>query len=195
MEQNTNIIRKRQIMTKTVFIVALREEVNHSTQINNCPIIFSGIGKINASLASFKAYISGFDKVINIGSCGSLNHSPGEIIHVGEIIQDIDATPLTDYSITPFERDGGNIKISESQKICFTTDYFYDLKQHSKYSPSYLEMIKKCDIFDMECFAIAKICRYYGMDFESYKWISDSGDHIHWEKNNKIGFERLKDII
>ena len=47
----------------------------------------------------------------------------------------------------------------------------------------------------MECFAIAKVCKRFGMKFSSYKWISDSGEHSNWEENCKIGFEKVKVIL
>jgi nucleoside phosphorylase len=56
-------------------------------------------------------------------------------------------------------------------------------------------MIERCSIFDMECFAIAKVCKRYNVKFSSYKWISDSGDHSHWKENCKIGFEKVKIIL
>jgi adenosylhomocysteine nucleosidase len=56
-------------------------------------------------------------------------------------------------------------------------------------------MIEKCSILDMECFAIAKVCRRYNVKFSSYKWVSDGGDHSHWKENCKIGFEKVKTIL
>ena len=56
-------------------------------------------------------------------------------------------------------------------------------------------MIKKCDVFDMECFALAKVCKRFNLKFSSYKWVSDEGSHDNWKENCKIGFEKIKVIL
>jgi adenosylhomocysteine nucleosidase len=184
-------------MNKKVFIVAVPNEVNIQGRILDIPVIFSGVGKINATIATMHALNSGYTEIINIGSCGSLNLPVGDIVNVSLVYQDIDATPLSLYGETPFEANSDQIVLDQYHPpiSCFTTDYFYDSSQKLKYSRFYLEMIKKCSIFDMECFAIAKVCKRFGMKFSSYKWISDSGEHSNWEENCKIGFEKVKVIL
>ena len=183
-------------MNKKVFIVAVSDEVDIQGKILEYPVIFSGVGKINATMAAMSALHLGYNEIINIGSCGSLRLPIGEIAKVWQIFQDIDATPLDEYGSTPFDANSKQIILDTNSDIsCFTTDYFYDNNQLSKYSPYYLEMIEKCSIFDMECFAIAKICKRYNVKFSSYKWISDDGDHSHWKENCKIGFEKVKVIL
>jgi adenosylhomocysteine nucleosidase len=183
-------------MNKKVFIVAVPDEVDTQGKILEYPVIFSGVGKINATMAAMSALHLGYNEIINIGSCGSLRSPVGEIAKVGHTFQDIDATPLDEYGATPFDANSKQIVLDgNSTTSCFTTDYFYDNNQLSKYSLSYLEMIEKCSIFDMECFAIAKVCKRYNVKFSSYKWISDGGDHSHWKENCKIGFEKVKVIL
>lgn len=183
-------------MNKKVFIVAVADEVDIQGEILGHPVMFSGVGKINAAMTATMAFSLGYDEVINIGSCGSLKLPVGEVVKVGRTFQDIDATPLDEYGATPFDTNSKQVVLDAMSPItCFTTDYFYDNSQISKYSPQYLEMIEKCSIFDMECFAIAKVCRRYNVKFSSYKWISDGGDHSHWKENCKIGFEKVKTIL
>lgn len=179
-----------------VFIVAVPDEVNIQGKILGSPVIFSGVGKINATMAAYRAFSEGYKEIINIGSCGSLKHTPGEIVKIGQVFQDIDATPLKEYGHTPFEAASHQIVIDAMSPItCFTTDYFYDTQQRSKYSKYYLDMIEKCSIFDMECFAIAKVCKRFNMNFSSYKWISDDGDASSWEEMCHIGFNKVKEIL
>jgi len=183
-------------MNKKVFIVAVPDEVEVQGSILNIPVIFSGVGKVNATIAAMDAFNLGYNEIINIGSCGSLHLPVGDIAKVGLVYQDIDATPLSEYGETPFEVASKQIVLDiKSPYACFTTDYFYDQNQLSKYSPSYLEMINNCSIFDMECFSIAKVCKRYGIKFSSYKWVSDSGEHSDWKENCKIGFEKVKVIL
>ena len=55
-------------MNKKVFIVAVPEEVEAQGNILNTPVIFSGIGKINATIAAMTAFNLGYNEIINIGS-------------------------------------------------------------------------------------------------------------------------------
>jgi adenosylhomocysteine nucleosidase len=179
-----------------VFIVAVPDEVEVSTTILGSPVIFSGVGKINATMAAYRAFNEKYDEVINIGSCGSLSLPTGTLIKVGQVYQDIDATPLSEYGVTPFEASGKQILLDINSPIkCFTTDYFYDADQILKYSSYYLDNINKNDIFDMECFAIAKVCKRFNIKFSSYKWVSDDGNHHSWKDNCKLGFDKLKKLL
>lgn len=179
-----------------VFIVALMDETGGKTQINGINVIYSGVGKINATMAAYRAFNEGYSEVINIGSCGSLIHPPGAIVKVGITYQDIDARPISEYGETPFEPHYNQVVIDRSNITkCFTTDYFVDLSYKEKYSEDYLDMIHKCDIFDMECFALAKVCHRFGVKFSSYKWVSDNGDGGNWKDNCKIGFEKVKQLL
>lgn len=183
-------------MNNKVFIVALPQEVDLTKEINGSPVIYSGVGKINATITALSAIHSGYKEIINIGSCGSVNMKPGTIVKVGQVFQDIDGTPLSKYGDTPFEPSSNQIVLDRTTLIsCFTTDYFYDAQQIDKYSPSYLSMINKCSVFDMECFAIAKVCKRFNIEFSSYKWVSDNGDNHSWEENCKIGFESVKELL
>jgi adenosylhomocysteine nucleosidase len=179
-----------------VYIVALIDEVNGATQINGNNVIYSGVGKINATIAAYSAFNQGYSEVINIGSCGSLKHPPGTIIKVGSVFQDIDVRPLSEYGETPFESHYNQVVTDRSVlTTCFTTDYFADLNYKEKYSKEYIDMIHKCDIFDMECFALAKVCHRFGIKFSSYKWVSDNGDGGDWKENCKIGFEKVRELL
>lgn len=180
-----------------IFIIALPEEVDYTSNVLGCPIIFSGVGKINAAIAVYKAYLHRCKEIINIGSCGSLKLKPGEIVKVDAVFQDIDCTPLSNYGETLGERFSDRIILNEESQIntCFTTDYFFDINQKEKYSKFYLDMVEKNTIFDMECFSLAKVCKTFDIKFSSYKWVSDDGDASHWKENCKVGFEKVKKLL
>jgi adenosylhomocysteine nucleosidase len=51
------------------------------------------------------------------------------------------------------------------------------------------------DIFDMEAYALAKVCHYYDVPFISFKYITDGADeqaHEDWEKNLIDGIQKFK---
>ena len=141
------------------FIVALPEEINNADQIYGIPIYYSGIGKLNSAIATYELINKGFTEIINIGSCGSQNHKVGELLKVGKVYQDIDVTPIYEFGLTTKNVEDQSIIIDPTSNIsCFSTDYFFDHNQKSKYSNNYLESIQKYNIFDMECFSQARIC-------------------------------------
>jgi len=183
-------------MKKTVIIAALQEELGNIDLLFDIPIIYSGVGKINASSAATQANYLGFEKIINLGSSGSYKHKLGKILKIGKSFQDIDCTPLCPYGVTLFENDSEFIILEEGNEIsCFTTDYFYDHNQNDKYSQFYMDKIKNCDFFDMECNAIAKVAKKFKMDFCCFKWVSDGGNSKDWEKNKSYNISDLKNLI
>ena len=177
-------------MKDFLFISALEEEIGSDSVLGR-NVLFSGIGKINACLAVFKAKELGYRKIINIGSCGSMNHEVGKVLKIGKVFQDIDCSPLSEYGTTYLE-NVSEILFSESSYSCFSTDYFYDHNQQEKYSKDYLSKISECSVFDMECYALVKTCKSLDIKFESYKWVSDDGNSENWKDNCKIGLENFK---
>ena len=182
-------------MGKTILVSATPLEHGGLKDINGYPIYQVGIGKINSAMNLTEIlYEENPDLVINFGSCGNLkDHKVGEVMEVGTVYNNIDVRPFAEYGCTP-ESDSCEIKLSESGINCFTTDQIYD-HTRSDYAEKYLEMIKKCDIVDMECYSLAFVCRQFGIKFNSYKWVSDDGNIDKWEENAAIGFENFKKIL
>ena len=182
-------------MSKTILVSATPIEHGGLIEINGLPIFQVGIGKINSAMNMVDLIHNHQpDLIINFGSCGNLkNHKVGEVIEVGTVYNNIDARPFADYGCTP-ESSHCELKLSNSGIKCFTTDQIYD-NTRTDYAEKYLEMIDKCDIVDMECYSLAYVCMKYGVDFKSYKWVSDDGNIDTWEENAAIGFENFKKII
>ena len=181
---------------KKAFLIALPEEVNHAKDLKGHPVFYSGVGKLNACMAAMELAHHGFNEIINIGSCGSTQHSLGEIIKIGKVYQDIDCSPISNYGITPFEEESEYIVLDENAGgSCFSTDYFYDHLQATKYSKHYLNRIENSSVFDMELFAIAKVCRKMGIKLSSYKWVSDDGDFSKWQENCEMSSKKLIDYL
>lgn len=183
-------------MIKKAFIVALPDEVHSADQLKNIPVFYSGVGKLNAAMKAMELIQNGYTELINIGSCGSVQHKLGEIIPVGKVYQDIDGRPLCEYGHTPFEEDSEIIVIDTDSKFsCFTTDYFYDHKQDAKYSAEYHHRIKNTSVFDMELFGIAKVCKRNNVKLRAFKWVSDDGNFDHWIENCRLSSEKVLSFI
>jgi nucleoside phosphorylase len=86
------------------------------------------------------------------------------------------------------------IRLSNTGIKCFTTDTIYD-STHNRYTDTYNTAIKDCNIVDMECYALAYVCKQREIAFYSFKWISDDGVPNDWHENAKIGFENFKNIF
>jgi len=182
-------------MGKIILVSATPVEHGGLTDINGIPIFQVGVGKTNAAMNMTKIIIEEEpDVVINFGSCGNLkNHKVGEVLEVGNVYNNIDARPFAEYGCTPYS-DFCDIKLSSSDIKCFSTDQFYD-NHRTDYSEKYLEMIQKCNIVDMECYALAYVCKLHDIPFHSYKWVSDDGDSSKWEENAAIGYENFKKTL
>jgi len=182
-------------MGKTILVSATPIEHGGLKEINGLPIFQVGIGKINSAMNLTELILQEKpDLIINFGSCGNLkNHKVGEVIEVGTVYNNIDVRPFAPYGCTPGNIPCG-LKLSDTEISCFTTDQIYD-NSRSDYAEKYLEMINECDIVDMECYSLAYVCKRYGVDFKSYKWVSDDGNIDSWEENAAIGFENFKNML
>jgi adenosylhomocysteine nucleosidase len=179
-------------MYNIILVSATPLEHGGLKNLNGVPIFQTGIGKINSamSMADILTSDTKVDLVVNFGSCGNLkNHKVGEVIEVGTTYNNIDVRPFAEYGCTP-ESSDCELKVSDSGIKCFTTDQIYD-NTRSDYAEKYLEMIRTCDIVDMECYSLAYVCKKYGVKFVSYKWVSDDGDIHKWEENAAIGFQNF----
>ena len=54
------------------------------------------------------------------------------------------------------------------------------------------------DVFDMEAYALAKVCHHYQVPFISFKYITDNADGSSskdWEENCSDGIKKFKEIL
>jgi len=131
-------------------------------------VVFTGVGKINASHHLTKAIGQHRpSQLINYGTAGALTQGLRGIVEVGSVIQyDMDVSPLgVAVGQTPFDDCPARLRLSASKVICGTADRFAT-------SPPPLS----CDIVDMELFALAKIAWLEGIPLRAFKYISDKAD-------------------
>jgi adenosylhomocysteine nucleosidase len=177
-------------MKDIIFLTATDFEYD-SPVIGKYEIFEVGVGKVISAVNTARLLNKLQPSlVINFGSAGNLkDYKIGDVLEIGEVYNDIDTGEFSDYGTTPFS-SLSKLKISDSNIKCFTTDYFYN--STNTYSDGYLNMIKSCDVVDMELYSIALTCKSFGIPFKSYKWISDDGDSSKWEENALIGFNKFK---
>ena len=178
---------------KPLIVCAL--EVETQGQLDDYDVLYTGVGKEHATLkltqkfGKIGSYIP-YSMVINYGTAGSRKYKKGELVDCTKFIQrDMDATPMG-FKIgeTPFDNEPSMIDFSHIKNpigknlTCYTGD-------------SFVTDIQYMDVVDMEAYALAKTCRNFGIDFVSYKYISDDGNADDWEKNCGKGIEEFKKLL
>ena len=190
---------------KTLIVCALEQETEG--QLEDYDVIYTGVGKINATyhLQSkigeiYNSYQELPKLIINYGTAGSRELPIGELVDcTGFIQRDMSVTALGfDKGRTPFEEDvplvlesTREVKFNPIGKhyICGSGDNFVeDIKNEIDY----------IDVFDMEAYALAKVCYHYHVPFISFKYITDNVNEQSskdWEENCSDGIKKFKEII
>ena len=160
-------------------------------------ILYTGVGKINATMALMKhaMHLKNWNfSVVNYGTAAKVcpKVEVGKLYEVTNFIQrDMDVSPL---GFQNYETPWGNRNISFLTTTldgitCGTGDSFY-LHGESKQTDY--------DIVDMEAYALATVCKEYEIPFRCFKYISDAGDPDEWKANASDGVklfeEKLKEI-
>tara|TARA_Y100000748_G_C15294086_1_gene409624 strand:+ start:58 stop:648 length:591 start_codon:yes stop_codon:yes gene_type:complete len=174
-----------------LYVVALKEEVD-TEFIDKFDVLITGVGKVNAAYELTRHLAENkniYNLVINFGTAGSNYLDPGTFVDCTRFYEkDMDCLPLGFEPFqTPFEKE---IIIDFSLESifnplnknlsCYTGDKFVT------------EDLDYQGIFDMEAYALAKVCKSFQLPFISFKYISDgansdsSGD---WTENISSGYK------
>ena len=209
-------------MNKSDILIVCALEIETQGQLDNYfdderQILYTGVGKVNATLkltqrlhSSYLHYLPKMPElVINYGTAGSRELPVGELVDCTQFIQrDMDATQFGFLrGQTPFEEtdslyNGKSIIVLDSNSefnpigkhyVCGTGDNFVDNIE---------DEIEYVDVFDMEAYALAKVCSYYYVPFISFKYITDNADeHSVGDWNDNLGKgviqfkERVLDLL
>ena len=185
---------------KTLVVCGLEQETQG--QLNEYEVLYTGVGKVNATykltqkFGKFGSYIP-YDLIINYGTAGSRELPVGELVDCTRFIQrDMDCTGFGILKgQTPFE-DTEIILDSNSEfnpigkhYVCGTGDNFVDNIE---------DEIEYVDVFDMEAYALAKVCSYYYVSFISFKYITDNANEYSvgdWNDNLGKGVIQFKEKV
>jgi len=162
-------------------------EMETSSGMGGYPILHTGVGKVNAAI-SLSEFLHRFhnypSEIINFGTAGSRALPIGSLVKCTKFVQrDMDKTALGfKRGETAYEQDIPMILDFGEGNVCGTGDNFVeDISKE-------LEII---DVFDMEAYALAKVCHHNNIPFTSYKYITDNAD----EKSPKDWMDNLSDGI
>ena len=164
-----------------VAVVALPSELPINCWPFEEPIVYSGVGKLNAAFTTMNAIAKYQPKLIlNLGTAGSLNSALTNVVEVKTVLQrDFDAEPLAPRGCVPFDVFPSELNSGYGEVSCGTGDTFVRSKELWLSS-------KNIDLVDMELFAIAKICVQLNTPWRSFKFITDYVNlesDSDWEQN------------
>jgi adenosylhomocysteine nucleosidase len=171
-----------------LIVMALDLESQGIFEQRGVPVLYTGIGKVNASialtrrLAEYRHAGRPAPRVINFGTAGSRKFLTGSLVGCHRFVQrDMDVRALGfEYGVTPYEDIPAQLEFVPAfrelpQGLCGSGDSF-----------ATGEHVLHCDVVDMEAYAYAKVCRFEGAEFACAKFISDGADHTaagDWRAN------------
>jgi len=187
-------IRRYATRSRPVLVVAaLKSELDAERAVVGVEVVFSGLGKVNAALATAQALLREERAlVVNYGSCGKISKSPHGLIEISRVIQrDMLAMPLSPRGITPYSDEGHILESGRVGWVCGTGDSFVISED-----PWLTE--NKIDVVDMELFAIAGACKRFGVPWRAFKYVTDAADddaHDDWNANLASGADLFWDWL
>ena len=188
---------------KKDILIVCALKVETQGQLENYKTLYTGVGKVNATYELTK-YLSIHiarakpKLIINYGTAGSRRLPIGELVDCTQFIQrDMDVTGLGFMKHqTPFESPNDMV-------IRCTTEFNPIGKNYTcGTGDSFVENIKggdsNIDVFDMESYALSKVCHHYKVPFISFKYITDNANEHSagdWVDNCSDGVREFKERI
>lgn len=177
-------------------VMALRLESQGVFERAGIPVLFTGVGKVNAThaltrrLADYRCAGLPPPHIINFGTAGSRLHGAGALIECRAFVQrDMDVSGLgVPLGTTPFEDIPARLEVSTTfahltQGVCASGDSF-----------AMIACAPEADVIDMEAYALAKVCRLEQARFTAVKYVTDGADSAaanDWHSN----FHRAADAF
>ncbi len=163
---------------RALVAVALPQESRGLLEALGAPLLYTGVGKVNASmvlartLAERRAAGSPVTQVVNLGTAGSRVFPAGRMVECTQFVQrDMDVTALGfARGETPFDPAPHLLVVPRcfpqlQAASCSTADSFA-IGSHEI----------DADVTDMEAFALARVCLAEGVRFAAAKYITDGAD-------------------
>jgi len=161
-------------------IMALASESDGVLEEAGVPVLYSGVGKVNAAMALMeqleryrRAGIAP-RRVVNFGSAGSRQLPSGTLVACSRFVQrDMDVSALgfalgqTPYEQTPVILSFAPVFTALPDALCGSGDSF-----------STSADALGSEVLDMEAYALAKVCRHAALPLACAKYVTDGADHL-----------------
>lgn len=184
-----------------LIVIACKEESEGLFESLNGNLIFTGIGKVNATynltkkLMEMKQSGSLPKYVINLGSCGSKKYKKGSLVYCNKFIQrDMDVTIFgykkgeTPSDIFPLILEHKSLINNLPNGVCGSGDSFVTTQ----------ELMPEIDLVEMEAYALARVCKLENINFIAIKYITDGLDESggdDWNKEVKNSSQLLHEYF
>jgi adenosylhomocysteine nucleosidase len=175
-------------LPNTLVVMALRAESAGVFEAAGVPVLYCGVGKINAAIALTGALTryalqdQAMPLVLNFGSAGSRRHPAGTLAQCHEFVQrDMDVSGLGfALGVTPYDDAPDCLRFEPlfsqlPSAVCGSGDSF---------STGMVGV--DCAVVDMEAYALAKTCWSHKAPFACAKYVTDGADHAaadDWHSN------------
>jgi adenosylhomocysteine nucleosidase len=169
-------------------VMALAAEADGVFEAAGIPVLYCGVGKINAAVTltrELRRYVHAGQRppsVLNFGSAGSRTHVTGSFVSCHEFVQrDMDVSGLGfALGVTPFDDAPPTLTFEPRfghlpSAVCGSGDSF-----------AMSACAVECGVVDMEAYALAKVCWLEAAPFACVKYVTDGADHAaadHWRDN------------
>lgn len=162
--------------------MALKGESNGIIEQQGYFVKYTGMGLISAAQICTEEILNHKpDAVFNFGTAGSTHFSVGDLIEITQFCQRGDVLPQTNSFIRTSAIT--NLKTG----FCGSADFVEVAKNTNQYN-----------VYDMEAFAMAQVCRNHQIPFHCFKLITDRSDEQlkqDWKKNLEVSRYRWVDLI
>jgi adenosylhomocysteine nucleosidase len=183
-------------LPRIIVVIALRVESSGVFEAAGVPVLYCGVGKVNAAIALTKElsrYAQQGEEmpmVVNFGSAGSRCFAPGTLVACQEFVQrDMDVSGLGfALGVTPYD-EAPSALIFEPvfthlpAAVCGSGDSF-----------ATADIEVDCALIDMEAYALAKVCWHENAAFGCVKYVTDGADHAaadDWQRNVHVAAEQF----
>jgi adenosylhomocysteine nucleosidase len=184
----------------TIVVIALRVESSGVFEAAGVPVLYCGVGKVNAAIALTKElsrYAHEGEEmplVVNFGSAGSRCFAPGSLVACQEFVQrDMDVSGLGfALGITPYDEAPSALTFEPlfthlPAAVCGSGDSF-----------ATADIEVDCAVIDMEAYALAKVCWHENARFACVKYVTDGADHAaadDWQRNVHVAAEEFLQLF
>ncbi len=182
-------------ISDVLVVMALKDEGGAALEKMGAQVVYTGLGKINATYFLSKAIQKYQPKlVVNFGTAGSKLFKQGEFVAATRFLQrDMDVVALgfkkyqTPFENTPIYIEFNRVFENLPHGTVGTGDSFETNHNHDR-----------GEVVDMEAYALAKVCKFEQVEFCCVKFISDGADNnaiTDWQESVKQANERFTTIF
>jgi adenosylhomocysteine nucleosidase len=187
-------------LPRTLVVMALRVESSGVFEAAGVPVLYCGVGKVNAAIALTKELSryahqgQEMPLVVNFGSAGSRSFASGTLVACQEFVQrDMDVSGLGfALGVTPYDEAPTSLLFDPvfthlPSAVCGSGDSF-----------AMVDIEVDCAVIDMEAYALAKVCWHENARFACAKYVTDGADHAaadDWQRNVHMAAERFLQLF